>query len=196
MNIEMQRDILIWMLNRVKSVKAHQRELEERLNRIRMERECPIGSPGYDPLPRSTGTGSGAASILFKMAGIEDELYDQKKALADAYVEVMDIIDFIPAATVERRIFELRYIDGMGMRDVADRIMLHFTNAYEKHNRTIDQLLTYEFIQEKISENEPAYLEWFCKRDEKDRKRRRKEKESQVTYEQPRQRKRKRKRRR
>lgn len=193
MKKETQREVLIWVLNRVKSVKAHQRELEERLNRIRMERECPIGSPGYEPLPRSMDPGSGAASILFKMAGIEDDLYDQKKALEQAYVEVMDIIEFIPTATDERRIFELKHLDCMGMRDVADRIPLHYTACYKKYNDAIDRLLSYDFIQEKISENETAYLDWFCKRDEKDRRKREKEKEKPVVYEPPKPRKRKKK---
>lgn len=196
MKIETQRDVLIWMLNQVRRVKEHQRELAERLERINAERETPIGSPGYDPLPRTMEPGSGAASILFKLADIEDRLYDQKVELEQAYVRVMDIIDFIPIHSDERRIFELRHLDCMKMRDVADLIPMHFTRAYEKYNSTIDKLLTYDFIQEKIVENEEQYLEWYIDRDNKNRKRKRNEepeKDRPVHKPQMRSRKRKRK---
>ena len=161
MEREIQAEVLKWMLKRVKRAKAHQAELAERLERINAEREAPIGSPGYEPLPRVMEPGAGAASILFKLAEIEERIYEQKKEIEKAYVAAMDIIDFIPPHTDERRIFELRFVDCMTMYEIADAIPLTRSKAYQKYNNEIYALLEFPKIQEMVKENHEAWLDWY-----------------------------------
>ncbi len=160
------RDVLKWMLNQVRRAEAHKKELTERLNRINEERKNPIGSPGYDPMPRSSGTGDGAASILFKLADIEERIYDQRTEIENSYVKVMDIIDFIPQGEIARRIFELRHLDGLNMGDTADAIPMSKSRCYDIYNETIDKLLDFPKIALQVEENEAAYLDWYISREE------------------------------
>lgn len=165
MKREMQEEILKWMLGQVYRAEHHKRELENRLERIVAEREAPIGSPGYDPLPRVMEPGAGAASILFKQADIEDRIYEQKTEIEKSIVRVMDIIEFIPRRDTARRIFELRHLDCMNMTETADAIPISRPQAYVIYNEAIDKLLEFPKIQKMISDSEVDYCEWYVKRD-------------------------------
>ena len=163
MKREMQRDILIWMLGQVYRAEKRKRELTDRLMRINAERNAPIGSPGYDPLPRVAEPGAGAASILLKLAEIEERIYGQKKEIEKAYVRVMDIIDFIPQADTARRIFELRHLDCMRFAQISEAIPMSKSRCYELYNEAIDKLLEFPKICAMISECESQYLDWYVK---------------------------------
>lgn len=165
MKREMQEDILKWMLGQVYRAKHHKKELEDRLERIVVERESPIGSPGYDPLPRVMEPGAGAASILFKQADIEERIYEQKAEIEKSYVRVMDIIDFIPQKETARRIFELRHLDGLNFTETADAIPISRPQAYVIYNKAIDKLLEFPKIQKMIEDSEMEYCEWYVKND-------------------------------
>lgn len=165
MKREMQEEILKWMLGQVYRAEHHKKELENRLERIIAEREAPIGSPGYDPLPRVMEPGAGAASILFKQADIEDRIYEQKTEIEKSIVRVMDIIEFIPRRDTARRIFELRHLDCMNMTETADAIPISRQQAYVIYNEAIDKLLEFPKIQKMIADSEVDYCEWYVKRD-------------------------------
>lgn len=165
MKREMQEEILKWMLGQVYRAEHHKRELENRLERIIAEREAPIGSPGYDPLPRVMEPGAGAASILFKQADIEDRIYEQKTEIEKSIVRVMDIIEFIPRRDTARRIFELRHLDCLNMTETADAIPISRQQAYVIYNEAIDKLLQFPKIQKMIADSEVDYCEWYVKRD-------------------------------
>ena len=156
-----QKEILKWILRRVDRARRHRRELEERLERIRAERESPIGSPGYEPLPRVMEPGNGAASIILKIADIEDRLYEQKEELEEAYVQVMDIIDFIPQPEPARRIFELYHLDGLRFNQVAEAIPMSRSRAYEIYDETINGLLGIQRVQDMVKEFEAGYIDWY-----------------------------------
>lgn len=163
MKKEMQEEILKWMLGRVYRAELHKKELEERLDRIRAEREAPIGSPGYDPLPRSMDPGAGAASILYKLADIEDRIYEQKAEVEKSIVQVMDIIDFIPRHDLARRIFELRHLDCLNMTVVAEAIPISRPQAYVIYNNAIDKLLEFPKIQKMVKDSKDEYCSWYVK---------------------------------
>ena len=175
MKREMQEEILKWMLGQVYRAERHKRELEDRLMRISVEREAPIGSPGYDPLPRVMKPGAGAASILYKLADIEDRIYEQKSEVEKSIVRVMDIIDFIPSNETARRIFELRHLDCMNFSDTAEAIPMARSRCYEIYNETIDKLLDFPKIQKMISDSEVEYSDWYVKSTKKSKKKKMKQ---------------------
>ena len=73
--------VLKWMLGQIKRARQRKKRLDDRLMEINAEHFAPIGGIGYDPLPRSGGVGNGAASILFKLAEIEERIYAQKEEI-------------------------------------------------------------------------------------------------------------------
>ena len=164
------REILKWMLGQVRRAEQHKKELMERLERINEDRKHPIKAVGYDPMPRSAGIGDGAASILLKLADIEERIYDQRTEIENSIVQVMDIIDFIPQSDTARRIFELRHLDCLNFQDVADAIPMSKSRTYEIYNETIDKLLDFEKISQMCKENEDAYLEWYMNMEDRRRK--------------------------
>ena len=145
-----QREKLKWALGQVERTEKHISELERRLERINEEKETPIGSAGYSPLPRSTGKGSGAASILLLLSDIEERIYDQKEELEKSVIRTMEIIEFIPLHSTARRIFELRHIDCMRWEDVAAAIPMARSNCARHYNEALDKLLQYQKIQDII----------------------------------------------
>lgn len=175
MKREMQEEILKWMLGQVYRAKHHKKELEDRLDRIVAEREAPIGSPGYDPLPRVMEPGAGAASILFKQADIEERIYEQKTEIEKSYVRVMDIIDFIPQSETARRIFELRHLDCLNFTQTAEAIPISRPQAYVIYNATIDKLLTFPKIQKMVADSEGEYCDWYVRKDAAEQKRAKKQ---------------------
>lgn len=164
------REVLKWMLDQVRRAERHKRELMERLERINADRKNPIKSPSYDPMPRSAGNGDGAASILFKLSEIEERIFSQREEIDKAIVQVMDIIDFIPQGEIARRIFELRYLDGLNMEKIAEAIPMSKSRCYDIFNETIDKLLDFPKISIMVEENEAEYLDWYISMEERRRK--------------------------
>lgn len=160
MDMEQQKEVLKWMLEQVKRSEDHKEELTDRLMRINAERKAPIGKPGYEPLPRTEAPGDGAASILFRLSEIEDRIYQQRAEIEKSIVRVMDIIDFIPQSEIERRIFELRYIDCMDWYEIADAIPLARSKCHEKHNAALEALLQYPKIKAMVDDAKLEYIAW------------------------------------
>lgn len=162
MEMEQQKEVLKWLLGQVGRAEQHKEELTDRLMRINAERKAPIGRAGYEPLPRTAEQqpSEGAASILFKLSEIEERIYDQKSEIEKSIVRVMDIIDFIPQNKVERRIFELRYIDCMEWYDVAEAIPLARSKCHEKHGATLEALLQYPKIKAMVEDAEEDFIAW------------------------------------
>ncbi|MBQ7655629.1 MAG: hypothetical protein IJS41_03880 [Clostridia bacterium] len=161
MEREDQKKVLKWMLGQVYRAENHKKQLEKRLSRIKRESEAPIGSPGYEPLQRAAGgERSGAASILFKLADIEEMVCEQKAEIGRRYVRVMDIIGYIPQGEVARQIFELRHLDGLSFSDVADAIPMSRAQCYVHYNKAMDRLLGFRKIQKMVEENEEEYIAW------------------------------------
>lgn len=154
-------DILKWMLGQAYRAEKRKKQLDERLSHIAEERDAPIGGIGYKPLPRSSsGNGNGAASILFKMADIEERIYSQKEEIEKAIVRVMDIVDYLPQDSLEREICELRHIDMKPWKEIQDEIPMSRSQCNKRYNGAIKILLNNGRIVRMVEENEKAYSDW------------------------------------
>lgn len=175
MEMDRQREILKWMLWQIKRAEARKKQLDERLMRINAQRDAPIGAINYDPLPRgaNSGEGNGAASILFKLSDIEERIYDQKAEIEKAIVRVMDIMDYLPVASLEREICELRHIDMKSWPDIEAEIPMSKRQCIEHYNKALEILLSFPRIQKLISDNADAYLAYIVEQGTRDEKRRR-----------------------
>lgn len=160
-----QRLILKWLLEQIIRAKKRKEQLEDRLIKINEERNAPIGGPGYQPLPRNEGKNEGAASIVLKLAEIEDRIFAQKEEVDEAIVRVMDILECLPASSVEREICELKYIDMKSGRQIEDQIPMSHSQVSVHFNRALDMLLQDEHIRQICKDNEDAYLDWAVKKE-------------------------------
>lgn len=165
-----QRLILKWLLEQIMRAERRKRQLEERLIRISEERNSPIGSPGYQPLPRNGGGNDGAASIIFKMAEIEERIYAQREEIEKAIARVMDILECLPVTSVEREICELKYIDMKSGRQIEEQIPMSHSQVSVHYNRALDMLLKDARVREMCESNKDAYWDWAVKKEESRKK--------------------------
>ena len=159
-DIKEQKEILKWILSGVKRARRHKEELTERLNRIRATMTAPK-SPRYSPLPRSQGSSEDTAKILEKLAEIELRISNQRQEMIRAYNQAMDIIDLIPVQEPARRIFELRYLDGLNMHRTALQIPMSPQNAYIHYNKALNRLLGQKTVIEMVDRERDAYKKWI-----------------------------------
>ncbi len=153
-------EILRWILG--VNIRAHKRkqQLEKRLREIKAEENMPIGGQGYDPLPRGSSIGAGAAGIIFKLDEIEERILKQKASIQRAILQVMDILEYLPEDSAERNICELRYIDRMPMEEVAEEVGLSRAGAYKVHDNGIIILLQQQRVRKIIDDYRLEYLDY------------------------------------
>ncbi len=154
------REILCWILG--VNIRAHKRkaQLEKRLREIKAEEDMPIGGINYNPLPRGSGSGSGAAGIIFKLDEIEERILKQKASIQRAIIQVMDILEYLPEDSNERQVCELRYIDRMSIDEAADEVGLSRSGCYKVHDNGIQILLQQPRVQKIIEEHRLEYLDY------------------------------------
>lgn len=154
-------DILKWMLEQIFRAERRREQLEDRLQRINRERETPIGGLNYDPMPRSCGEGNGAASILFKIADIEERIYEQKTEIEKSVTRVMDILEYLPINSAEREICELYYIDKMTWENVEEKVAISGRQCRRIRDKALEDLLKEPRIQMLIEESREEYGTWL-----------------------------------
>lgn len=88
-------------------------------------------------LRRSEG---GEASSLAAME-IEARIRRQTDKEEKHIIEIMDVIDLLPADSMERSILELRHIDCRTWREIHKAVHLTPSPCYERYNKGLDQLL-------------------------------------------------------
>ena len=123
-------------LNRFYVAKQKQDELKERLAFLRRELQLHIGDPDV---------------LLSQQIGsIETSIYDQLEEERRAVRDIMDILDFLPPESVERRILEYRYIDCKPWEEIYK--LVHYTRSpcHEHHNQALTALLTYKRVRDKV----------------------------------------------
>ena len=168
--------VLKWMLGQIKRARQRKKRLDDRLMEINAEHNSPIGGVGYKPLPRNGGISNGAASILFKLADIEERIYAQKTEIEKSIVRVMDILEYLPIDSLEREVCELHYIDGKKMTEIEYVIPMSRAQCYNKLNAAIAMLLTQPRIKTMVRKNTQAYDDWCYQRDNARERNRRKNK--------------------
>lgn len=155
--------VLKWMLGQVYRAEKRKHYLDDRLARIAAERDAPIGGQGYDPMPRSGSNGAGAASILFKLAEIEDRIYEQKAEVEKSIVRVMDILEYLPINSAERDICELRHIDMMKWSEIQDDIPMSHSQVHKIYQRAINMLLSFPRVMKMVEDNRDDYVAYIYK---------------------------------
>jgi len=123
--------------------------LERRLKEVNIELKQPIGGVGYSQVPRSqtNAVSLGSASIIFRIAEIEERIANQKDIVSMAMLKTMDIMDFLPETSTERMILELRHIDCVSWEQVVKDTSLTRTPCNNYYNKGIDKLMEYKKVR-------------------------------------------------
>jgi hypothetical protein len=134
--------------------KNRKKQLEARLQDIKDEINAPIGGVGYSQTPRSVTNkvGAGSASIVFKMADIEERIIEQKDIVAKTMIKVMDMIEFLSVESTERMILEYRYIDCLEWERISREASFSRTTCNDYFNAGLERLLKFKKVQKLLSD--------------------------------------------
>lgn len=129
------------------------RQLERRLQTFRQEM---IGTKGmqYSPVPHSqtNSVGDGPASMVIRAMEIEEQVESQKEQMASAMLNVMKMMDFLPAESTERIILEYRHIDCLSWKQIAREMNYSRASCNNYYNAGIEKLLTFKKVQKMLEE--------------------------------------------
>lgn len=120
--------------------------LEERHQTLTSELRAPGPGSAFRTMPTSSPAGrtDGAVSVVFRIAEVENRIETQREEMAKAVLHVMDLIDLLPANSMERTVVELRHIDCKGWDQIAREVYLSRSAVFIHYNNALDQLLTYK----------------------------------------------------
>nr|DAH03590.1 MAG TPA: Protein of unknown function (DUF1492) [Caudoviricetes sp.] len=168
MEMQKEKKVLEWYLGKMYRAKLRKHQLNRRLQEINDELNSPIGGKGYSAMPRSSGgVSQGAASIVMRIAEIEDRIEDQKNTIANAMLKVMDIMDYLPINTMERYILELRYIDCLSWKRIQEEAHMTRNPCNNYRNSALHILLQNKRVKKIIKDSEYEYNDYIEKTGEK-----------------------------
>lgn len=146
----------IWIksyLGQYYSARNKKRQLELRLRTFRQEM---IGTKGmqYSPVPHSqtNSVGDGPASMVIRAMEIEEQIKSQKEEMANAMLNVMKMMDFLPTDSTERIILEYRHIDCLSWKQIAREMNYSIRTCRNKYDSGMEKLLGYKKVQKILEE--------------------------------------------
>jgi DNA-directed RNA polymerase specialized sigma24 family protein len=149
---ETQRANLRGFLRQYRRAIGYKRTLEHRLRQIRVDMDFPLRGVKYDGMPHGGEPSIGAAEYTYREDEIAQRIEDQAEVAKTALLQVMDVIDYIPDETDARSVIEYRYIDGIRVGQIADRMHYSRSRIYGIENEALDSLLGYEKVQKILAD--------------------------------------------
>ena len=99
------------------------RILEERHRVLSSELRAPSTGSAFRLTPPTKPTKTdGSVSVVFRISEVEDRIEEQREEMAKAVLNVMDLIDVLPANSTERTVVEMRHIDCKGWEQIAREV--------------------------------------------------------------------------
>ena len=101
------------------------RILEERHRVLSSELRAPSTGSAFRLTPPTKPTKTdGSVSVVFRISEVEDRIEEQREEMAKAVLNVMDLIDVLPANSTERTVVEMRHIDCRGWDKIAEALYM------------------------------------------------------------------------
>lgn len=151
--VEEQKLLLKQYLGQYYYAKMKKKQVEARL---RTFRENMLGTKGmqYSPVSHSqtNSVGDGPASMVIRAMEIEEQIESQKEQMANAMLNVMKMMDFLPAESTERIILEYRHIDCLSWKQIAREMNYSRASCNNYYNAGIEKLLTFKKVQKMLEE--------------------------------------------
>lgn len=76
-------------------------------------------------------------SVVFRNSEVEDRIEEQREEMAKAVLNVMDLIDVLPANSTERTVVEMRHIDCRGWDKIAEALYMSRSNVFNYYNAAL-----------------------------------------------------------
>lgn len=152
-----ERVLLKKYLSQYYSARNKKRQLESRLQAFRQDM---VGTRGmqYSPVPHSqtNSVGDGPASMVIRAMEIEEQIKSQKEEMANAMLNVMKMMDFLPADSTERTVLEYRHIDCLSWKQITKEMHMTRTPCNKYYNAGLDKLLTFKKVHKILQEFSPS----------------------------------------
>lgn len=91
------------------------------------------------------------------IAKIEDRLNDQRRNMAVLMLKVLDLVDLLPLDSLERKIVEMRHLNGMDWKGITIQLCLSPSYAMSRYSKALGMLLNQEVAREMVAA-------WKCER--------------------------------
>ena len=153
MEKEQERELLRHYIAGYRVARLRLNRLKARHDALKEDMETPLKGAKYDSMPSSGGASDGAASLIYRIADIEDRIKEQCRIMSVQCVRVMDILDFIADDSQQRLVLELRYIDGMSWYDISESICISRSSCHRAERQALDALLDFDRVREIIGLN-------------------------------------------
>lgn len=148
-----ERVLLKKYLGQYYSARNKKRQLESRLQAFRQDM---VGTRRmqYSPVPHSqtNSVGDGPASMVIRVVEIEEQIKSQKEEMANAMLNVMKMMDFLPADSTERTVLEYRHIDCLSWKQITREMHMTRTPCNKYYNAGLDKLLTFKKVHKILQE--------------------------------------------
>ena len=144
--VESEREAIKEYLQQYHVAWKKKRILEERRRVLSSELAAPTGSSfGAAASRRSRGANAeGSVSVVFRIVEVEERIEGQREDMAKAVLHVMDLIDLLPAGSMERTVVEMRHIDCKNWERIAREVYMSRTAAINYYNAALDKLLGFK----------------------------------------------------
>lgn len=118
------------------------RILEERHRVLSSELRAPSTGSAFRLTPPTKPTKTdGSVSVVFRISEVEDRIEEQREEMGKAVLNVMDLIDVLPANSTERTVVEMRHIDCRGWDKIAEALYMSRSNVFNYYNAALDKIL-------------------------------------------------------
>lgn len=150
---ENKRTLLKRYLGRYYSAREKKKQLEVRLRTFRQDMVSTQGMQ-YSPVPRSqtNKVGDGPASMVIRAMEIEDQIEKQKDEMTKAMLDVMKMMDYLPADSKERMILEYRHIDCLNWKQIVKEANYSRMSCNNYYNAGLDKLLEFKKVKKILAE--------------------------------------------
>ena len=146
-----QKEKLKEFLAQYKIVKLRRDQLKKRHKLLKEDLENPLKGVKYGGMPTNHLPSTGAASIIYRIAEIEERILLETEKMTRAVNEVLDILDYLPDDSEGKLILELKYIDCMEWLSIAENMYISRSQCFRLEDRALSKLLTYERVREKVA---------------------------------------------
>lgn len=141
-----------YYLQRYRYCINRKKELETRLYEIKAEMQYPISAVSYDNSSgRTFNVSTGAAAFTYRIAEIEDRIEEQQRKSVRELLAIMEVLDFLPAESVEREIIEKRFIDRLAWYKISNKMHMSRSRIAFYEKKGLDELMKYKRVQELVN---------------------------------------------
>ena len=118
------------------------RILEERHRVLSSELRAPSTGSAFRLTPPTKPTKTdGSVSVVFRISEVEDRIEEQREEMAKAVLNVMDLIDVLPANSTERTVVEMRHIDCKKWERICKEVHMSRSRVNDYYNAGLEIIM-------------------------------------------------------